>query len=277
MKIFFLGIPEAVMATTYNANSHIELQKLFNVSQNLTPYNGGDVPERQFRTLLTILSLNDSSGLKVMIPGSEIVLLTDATSHDPELESNITAKAREMKVCISFYVSHREPWPPYNRIANQTGGAITNSINHESFHNFDHEHDYGQCGRFYKLNPPSISSRKKRATITTSFDIEQRCHYFTTSSLTTSLTVQGFTSQAAMIVRKPNSEKVRVITDIEGDKVYHDQAPVAGQWSVCVETGTISVLLDITDRIGSNLRFMKPTRDSFSLHTSPPSTACKYN
>ena len=49
--------------------------------------------------------LNDSERPSVMIPGSEIVLLTDAISHDPELEDDIIAKAEEMNVCISFYLS----------------------------------------------------------------------------------------------------------------------------------------------------------------------------
>ena len=211
-----------------------------------------------------------------MIPGSEIVLLTDAISHDPDLKDDVIAKAREMKVCISFYLSG-VTWEPYTNISNQTGGVIVESIDRRAFSAFDDEHDYGQCARFYDLTTlaPIIDSRKKRAAVMNSFDNAQRCHHFNTSFFTTALKVQGFTSQTAMIVTTPNSEEVRVINNIRSEKLYRDTDPLAGQWSVCVETGTLTISLDITDSIPSIFKFIKPVGDSFSLHTSQSPPACK--
>ena len=271
------GIPAATIATTYNGIESVrELEELSRQTESLRAYSGGDIPERQFRALLTILMLRDSYGLEVMIPGSEIVLLTDARSHDSELVNEVITKARELKVCISFYLSY-VTWEPYTRIAAQTGGAIVNSIHRESFRHFDDDHDYGQCARFYDLDtlPPVIDKRKKRSAATPSFTTEQRCHYFTTSSLTTSLTVQGYTSQPIMIVTRPDSEVVRVTNNFEGNKIYRDTDPIPGQYSVCVESGTLTISLDITDSMSSIFRFIVPTGDSISLDNSPP-PACKF-
>ena len=285
-KLFYvLGIPSAIVATTYNGTeSLIELEQLLNATNSLRAYDGGDHSERQFRALLAILSLMGP----VMIPGSEIVLLTDASSHDADLEDDVITKANSMEVCISFYLSYTE-FEPYTTIATQTGGTVVHTRNRYAFTAFDYEHDYGQCARFYDLptlappitdpptiDPPITGRRKKRAVVTPSFNTEQKCHYFTTSSFATSLTVQGFTSRGAVIVRTPGSEKVRVIGNIRGEKLYRAVDPPAGQWSICVKNGTLTISLDITNSIHSIFKFLKSDEGSFSVRSSPPPPACKH-
>ena len=279
-KLFYvLGIPSATVATTYNGiESVTELEQLLLATNSLRANGGGDRPERQLRALMAILLLVDSDGLPVMIPGSEIVLLTDVYSHDADLEDDVITKAISMKVCISFYLRHTR-WEPYTTIATQTGGAVVHTTNPYAFRAFDDEHDYGQCAEFYilpTLAPPTIDPRKKRAVVTSSFNTEQRCHYFTTSSLATSLTALGFTSQGAVIVTTPGLEEVRVIGNIRGEKLYRAVNPPAGQWSICVETGTLTISLDITNSIHSIFKFLKSVEDSFSVRSSPPPPACKH-
>ena len=229
---------------------------------------------------MAILELIDSDRLLVMIRGSEIVLLTDASSHDADLEDDIITKARSMNVCISFYLSNTE-FEPYSRIAAQTGGTVVYSIDRYAFREFNNTHDYGQCASFYDLptllpptsDPPISGRRKKRSVVTPSFNTEQRCHYFTTSSFATSLTARVFTSEE-VIVTTP--EEVRVIGNIRGEELYHAVNPPAGQWSICVETGTLTISLDITNSIHSILKFHKSDEGSFSLRSSPPPPACKH-
>ena len=255
-------------------DSVTQLEELRRQTEALRAIDGGDYSERQFKALLRILALPDPSelSLPVMTPGSEIVLLTDADSHDAELESEVIDLARERKVCISFYLSE-VTWDPYTRIAAQTGGVIVNSIRRESFREFDDVHDYGQCAIFHRL-APDVVGKKKRAAVTPSFDTEQRCHRFTVSLFATSLTVQGFTSQPVMIVTRPDSEVVQVRANIMGNKVYRETKPTPGEYSVCVETGTLTVSLDITDSMSSIFQFLTRTEGTFSLHNSPP-PACK--
>ena len=209
-----------------------------------------------------------------MIPGSEIVLLTDATSHDSELEAEVISKARDRQVCISFYLSYTE-WEPYYRISEQTGGAIVDSIDRSSFLTFDENHEYGQCASFHDI--PTFGKRKKRQVSSSSYSIEQRCHYFTTSLLTTQLTVYGYTTEAAMIVTDQNGLETRVITNIAGEKLYRKSFPGNGPWSVCVETGTLTISIEKTDDINSILQFIKPLEESPELtlnHFPPP--ACMF-
>ena len=258
-------------------DSVTQLEVLREETEDLGADGGGDGPERQFKALLRILSLPDPSepSLPVMTPGSEIVLLTDATSHDAELESNVTALARERKVCISFYLSE-VTWDPYTTIAAQTGGVIVNSIQRESFREFDDVHNYGQCAIFHGLAPDAtpLVGKKKRAAVTPSFSTAQGCHRFTVSLFATSLTVQGFTSQPVMIVTRPDSEVVQVRANIMGNKEYRETKPTPGEYSVCVETGTLTVSLDITDSMSSIFQYLTLTEGTFSLHNSPP-PACK--
>jgi hypothetical protein len=274
------SIPNATVATTYkDFESLFELEQLLNATNSLIAYDGGDGPERQFRALMAILSLVESDGQLLMIPGSEIVLLTDASSHDADLEYDIITTARMMNVCISFYLSDEE-FEPYTRIAIQTGGTIVNSIDRSAFRVFAEKHDYGKCATFYDLptlvpptdpptiDPPIIGRRKKRSVVTPSFNTEQRCHYFTTSSFATSLTAQGFTSEE-LIITTPHSKEVRVIGNIQGGKLYRAVDPPAGRWSICVETGTLTISLDIMNSIHSIFKFLKSDEDSFFVHSSP--------
>ena len=270
-----IGIPAATVASTYGKVEFTGLEELRDEINSLHVNGGGDTPERQLRALRKILLLNDPDGLPVMTPGSEIILLTDANSHDAELEDVVVALARERKVCISFYLSDTI-WDPYPRIAEETGGVIAHSIvdhSYDPIRNFDDVHDHGQCARFYDLDVPG-PLKKKRAAVTPSFSTEQRCHRFTVSLFATSLTVQGFTSQPVMIVTRPDSEVVQVRANIMGNKVYRETKPTPGEYSVCVETGTLTVSLDITDSMSSIFQYLTLTEGTFSLHNSPP-PACK--
>ena len=236
---------------------------------------GGDYPERQLNALLAVLDVKNSLDEAAMaVAGSEIVLLTDATSHAADLENDVVTKARLYKVCISFYLSEFErPWEVYQRISNATGGTVVNSIDRDAFRNFDRDHDYGQCAQFYDL--PVFDRKKRQAP--SSYDIEQRCHNFTTSLFTTTVVVMGHTSQDSMIVTKPNADEVRVITNYKGEKIYRDPDPLSGQWSVCVETGTLNITLENTDSMSTVLQYLRPIVDSTELslkYTPPPACEC---
>ena len=225
----------------------------------------------------------DGFEFDVLTPGSEIVLLTDASSHDPELVDEVIRKAREKQVCISFYLSYTD-WPEYYRISEQTGGTVVDTIDRSVFSRFTEEHDCGKCARFYDLlisdisvcDPPVIGNRKKKQARSPSPSTEQTCHSFTTSLLTTQLTVYGNTSEPEMIITDPNEHETLVTTNIEGEKVYRKSFPVAGVWSVCVKNGTLTISIEKTDEINSLLQFIKPVEDSSELTLSYiPPPACK--
>ena len=144
----------------------------------------------------------------------------------------------------------------------------------DAIRNFDDVHDHGQCARFYDLDDVPVPHKKERAAVTP-FHTEQRCHRFTVSLFATSLRVQGFTSQPVMIVTRPDSELVQVRANFMGNKVYyHETNPIPRGYTVCVETGTLTISLDITDSMSSIFQYLTLTEGTFSLHNSPP-PACK--
>ena len=206
-----------------------------------------------------------------MIPGSEIVLLTDATSHEEELKSSVIIKAKERQVCISFYLSHTS-WLPYTEISEQTGGHTVTTIDGSAFLAFQEEHDYGQCAKLHSL--PVFTGRRKRLAFSSTYATEQQCHSFTTSLLTTKLKVYGYTSEDTMIVTDPREVEIHVI-NIRGEKIYEKTSPISGRWSVCVEAGTLTISVDTTDKINAILQHIKPlgVLSILSLSHSPPS-AC---
>ena len=207
-----------------------------------------------------------------MNPGSEIVLLTDAPSHDAGLETNVTTSATRKKVCIGFYLSTGyADWPAYRRISAETGGTVVASIDRTSFRTFKDDHDYGKCARFHEL-----SGRKKRQA-PPSYDIEQQCHNFSISLFTTTVVVMDHTSQDSMIVTKPSADEVRVIANYKGEKIYRDPDPLSGQWSVCVETGTLTITLENTDSMSTVFQYLRPIVNSTELsfkYTPPPACEC---
>ena len=245
-----------------------------NATESLYAHDGGDGRERQLRALKKILNLKDPDidGLLLMNPGSEIVLLTDAPSHDAGLETEVITKATHQKVCISFYLStDYADWPAYRRISNATGGTVVASIDRNSFSKFSADHKYGKCAQFYELSGP----KKRQAP--SSYDIEQRCHNFSTSLFTTTVVVMGHTSQDSMIVTKPSADEVRVIANYRGEIIYRDPDPLSGQWSVCVETGTLTITLENTDSMSTVFQYLRPIVNSTKLsfkYTPPPACEC---
>ena len=258
----------------------MELQELFRVSQDLRAHGGGNRPERQLKALLATLVVThpltdgDEREVEVMAPASEIVLLTDAPSHDSELEPDVISRAREKNVCISFFLSDFRPdMALYQRIADATGGTVIKSITRDAFRHFNSSHDYSQCARFYGI--PVSEDRKKRQTSSSS--TEQQCHHFNTSLFTTAVKATGHTSQhsGSVIVTKPNGERITVPSIYWVDAVFRDN-PLSGEWSVCVSTGTLTITLENTDRMDNILQYLRPIASSgtFAIKYTPP-PACE--
>ena len=283
--LHLLGIHEPIVATTYNGESSVEeLQRFLAASESMTATGGGDCPERQLDALLETLKVRDPDGYEAMVPGSEIVLLTDAPSHATELEHQVIEEAIASKVCISFFLSltggciNEEGQIMYERIATATGGTVTGDISRVGFLDFDASHNYGQCANKYDL--PRVGEQKKRQISSLSssetYNTEQECHNFSTSLFTTTVMVTGHTNHRPMIVTKPNGKKIPVLSIYRVGAVYHDPTPLSGEWSVCVDTGNITITLENKDGMDNILKYLRPIANSsdFSIRHNPP-PACK--
>ena len=263
----------------------MELQNFIAATDAMVASGGGDCPERQLHTLQRTLTVRDSEGFAVMVPGSHIVMLTDAPSHDTELEAEVINRANEQKVCISFFLSmiggciDDEGQMMYGRISAATGGTVTESIDQDGFRNFSTTHGATQCADFYGI--PLFDERKKRQVPVPpshdTYDTEMRCHNFTTSLFTTNVKVTGHTSQPVVRVTKPSGESVSV-PSLYGSSgaVFGESSPPSGEWSVCVDNGTLTIMLEKNDVMDNILKYLRPVVNSTQLlTTSNPPPACK--
>ena len=279
--VFHIGIPEATVAHTDGPTAGTELAALLRASDSMYATGGGDGPERQLRALLATLNVKDSDGIPVMIPGSQIVLLTDAPSHDEELIVNVTNQAVMQKVCISFFLS-QTAWVGYQNISDATGGTVVFSIDRTSFATFNADHEATQCASHYGLDyharkrplvpdPPSPVDH-----VPILHHNDTMCKYFTTSRFVSTVIVTGQTAQDSMIVTKPDGAEVRVFSNIRREKIFRDSAPQSGQWSVCVSTGTVTITVEKTDSMSATVNYLKIENSTeFFLEYTPP-LACKF-
>lgn len=268
---YFIGIPNATVAHTDGPSTGTEIAAFLRASDSMHATGGGDGPERQLRALLATLDVKDSDGIPVMIPGSHIVLLTDALSHDVDLLQSVIDQAVTQKVCISFFLS-QTAWVGYQNISDATGGTVVSSIDRTSFATFNAEHEATQCASHYGLD---YHARKRRLVPDPPSDVTM-CKYFTTSLFTSTVIVTGQTTQDSMIVTKPNGAEVRVFSNIRGEKIFRDSAPQSGQWSVCVSTGTLMTTVETTESMSATVKYLKMENSTeFFLEYTPP-LACRF-
>ena len=267
--VCYVGIPEATVATTYGPTATTELQAFLRESDSMHAHEGGNTPERQLRALLATLNVKDSDGIPVMIPGSQIVLLTDAPTHDQERLQSVIDQAVMQKVCISFFLSGTT-WEGYQRIADDTGGIVVSTIDPTSVSTFKYNYQAEQCAARYGLH--YVDKRS----VPSSDVILQQCKYFNTSLFTSTVIVTGQTTQDSMIVTNPNGDEVHVFSNIRGEKIFRDSVPRSGQWSVCVTTGTVTITVEKTESMSATVKYLKKLVNSTDIFLKyAPHPACK--
>ena len=267
----FIGIPNATVARTDGPTAGTEMAAFLRASDSMYATGGGDGPERQLRALLATLNVKDSDGNPVMIPGSQIVLLTDALSHDEELLQSVIDQAITQKVCISFFLS-QTAWEGYQNISDATGGTVVFSIDRTSFGTFNADHEATQCAYHYGLD---YRARKRRFVPDPPSDAT-RCKYFTTSRFVSTVIVTGQTAQDSMIVTKPDGAEVHVFSNIREEKIFRDSVPRSGQWSVCVMTGTLTITVKKTESMNALVKYFKKFESSTDIFLKyAPHPACK--
>ena len=251
-----------------------------NAANRLEAYDGLDCPERQLQALISALGLTYTVGLTAMVPGSHIVLLTDAPSHDLYLESKVIELANDQKVCISSFISMSGGCIDvsgrlmYHRIATATGGTVTESIAQDSFRDFNTVHGATQCSDFYSI--PRLGQRRKRETLSAPTSV---CHTYAASRFTSELKVRASTSQRFIEVTNPSGKRRRV-SALYGSAgpVYIDVSPIPGEYRVCVSNGILNITVERSDMMDTIFKYLKPEENSSDfLTTSTPPQACECN
>ena len=157
-------------------------------------------------------------------------------------------------------------------MATETGGRVVRGTSTEFnelievFGEFSTSYQDSPCTEFYRPG-----GRKKRQISTTG-----RCHTFRVSTFTNILKFLITTGQSQATVWKPSGETVN-INIVGGYGAYREVGPQPGEWSVCVASGTLTVVFNNRVLLDFVVTFVKEGSPGHLTATSVPPTACKYN
>lgn len=258
-----------------------EVQSLVLNITGLFALGGGDCPEYALDAILLTLSATDPSNpsKSIMVAGSQIVVLTDAGTINPELETEVVNRAKTLGVCIHFL------FPPfcccetgrelYERIAGETGGIVIDSLSDANA-----TATLNEFVKFYQENP-CMASRGGRARRQDASDDgysdERVCHSFNVSSLTAVLKLVVNTIQPEVTVSLPTGSTISILVVNEYGSLFLS-TPESGAWSACVSTGTfrytVNAEVDIDILISYIVEDEEGTREVSATSTALP--ACKY-
>lgn len=213
---------------------HLEdLKRLVDSVDSLYAHSGWDCPEYALSALRATLTEPGLEGIDVML-GGEVILITDASAKDDYLADEIIQKAKEKDICIHFFLSGyygcRNDFGSFSRVANETNGTVVHSNIHfndldDIFSTFSARYSSSQCGSPSMYSPP------------------QRCYAIKVSILTAIIKIHIRTdkSHSKLII----SDGTEIFIDVDrGYALYKETHPISGNWSICTESGTLTILVD---------------------------------
>ena len=232
--ICFTGVGPIAKAYTGDVE---DLQEFLRAVNNLHAHGGGDCAEYALDGILQTLQAHDG-GTRLMVPGSHMIVLTDAPSKNAAIEEQVVDLAKSLSVCIHFFLAlethncfHWEPGSVerYRNITLETGGSVVE--NSWEFTNFVASYRDSQCTRF-----PGPLRRKRSA------NADLHCQSFRVSRFANLLKLSVQPSETGLrtvTVRKPSGSTAtpRVIDSDDSNRfaVFTESHPESGEWTVCVE------------------------------------------
>ena len=174
----------------------------------------------------------------LMVEGSQMVVLTDAPTKQPELEALVKTAAIKQEVCVHFFVSERNGINPlsdgiYQHIADETHGTLLSSFNHWEIANFVAGYQMDGCSFLENFHDKRSSPSS--------------CSSFSVSRLAANLrlSINSHTGSLLTITR-PNGTKISIATG-KNDLAFFDETnPVYGSWSVCSSSSEAIKVNDIS-------------------------------
>jgi len=275
ITICFAGVGPITKAITDDV---VDLREFWGAIDDLRAHGGGDCAEYALDAILQTLDAHDDILGPLMTPGSQIIVLTDAPSKNTAIQGNVTRLARDLGVCIHFFLALETvncfsdvpgSVERYRRIAQETRGSVVE--NGWQFSNFVASYKDSSC-----TDSPDM---RKRSAI-----MDFHCRSFQVSRFTTLLNLSvrpSETGLSTVTVRKPGGDMATppVIDSNTNNRfaVFTELHPESGVWSVCVENGTVEVYTSLKTTLDVVVLYPKnETRLSGAVPTTsntPP--ACK--
>ncbi len=234
--------------------------------KDLYAHGGGDGPEYSLDAILKALKFKEyddfGTPIEVMVEGSQMIVITDAPSKHKEIVSNIITLAKDMRVCIHFFVSDSYGTEDglYQRIADETTGTLTTPFSNWEFAKFASSYRESPCA-FEEVE------RRKRAAIAS------RCHSFHISELSILFRFSGKTDSNVILTR-PSGTTIEVLGGA-GVAVHSERHPEPGEWLACLSSGNLDFSVDQDYSLDATLGYLKKTNTGTIVASISPPTECK--
>ena len=237
----------------YSTHSASELYEFYESVRNIRVgyigdifASGGDYAEYALFAMRKALLAQDGT-IPLMVQGSQMVVLTDAPSKQPELEDEVVRLAKELKVCIHFFIERSNEI--YDRIAMETHGTLLVGSNYWNFTNFITAYPMGS------YNFLKDSGRGKRS-------LPLQCRQFNVSRLAANLRISiNFPTGNILTITHPNGTRTSITSGNNDLAFYTETNPAYGSWSICSSDNEIfdikvitSDHTDITVLYGSKIK-----------------------
>ena len=264
---FHPDVGPITFAFTSGPGSLTELQTLQAVVEALDIRNGVpnmDFPEYCFGGIVAALDYTNN-GFQPMTHGSEIIVITDAESHQPELKPTVISKAQTQGVSINFILSD-DTYPNietyYGDIATATGGTT-----------YDADQTAWSVLQFFNAHSSSpLMSRWKRSVLS------DTGYYFTVTvsrlvyALKVSLLTSGLGAGHVVTITLPDGSTETSTVD-ENVMIYLKSSPLPGEYSFNIaQTSVQDSLVQQDVSLDASVFYTDKEFTSASLN---PLAACK--
>ena len=180
--------------------------------------------------MMEALELKDGR-YSLMVDGSQMMVLTDAPSKQPELESGVIKIATEQGICIHLFVNHAYSALEdgiFERIANATHGNIFSDLRHWEIANFVAAYRKNRCKFLEDL-------RYKRS-------LPSSCKVFTVSRLAVVLRLSIDSPTGSLLtITRPDGTQFSITTGDNDLALFNEINPSYGSWNVCSSDSFIEV------------------------------------
>ena len=263
--VHILDVHPIIHAFTSGEDNEIVLRELENFEaevRSLRASGGGDLAEYANRGMLEALDytiIEDGWPFSPMQKDSQLIVITDAPSKEPELKNTIINKANEQGVSINFVLSRLND-QHYEDVARETCGVVYDD--HHTTWDLVHQHFReklcAQNQNRRKRSPPPSSP-------TFSVDVSVFTYRLRVSTLTPSI------REGVAHVTLPNkiTENVPILDSV---MLYLRSNPQAGSYAFSVGTVISEVIVDQDIGLVANMLFLN---DNFTKASFHPPPACK--
>ncbi len=215
--------------------------------------SGGDIHEYALDAMLDALQFTvkeEDIEEKLLWPGTQMIVLTDAPSKNKDLKYNVTEMTQQESIYIHFFVSYHPLLDGvYQEIADKTEGTLVNLNSNFTYSTFIASYKNRKCEIFIK------EPQKQAAPMCTSFLVSQLASLFKFSGKAIDI----------IILTSPSGKSVN-ITSMGGVALHTEPIPEFGEWQACTKSGIIEVSAAVDIQIDATIIYLEGSSRTVCPH-----------